>query len=72
MPDYSVILQSEQGRLLAAQLLLTWIRFREGHDIESERLSCCADTRDLFNVLHEYEKLMLGENYDAPVPRSGS
>lgn len=45
--------------LIFGKLLGAWMVFRESHDLESAKVSCCDRTKRLFKVLQEFENLMM-------------
>ena len=46
-----------------AEILVTWMMFKEKHDYKSLELACCGRSRRLFESLDRYEKFMLGKEH---------
>lgn len=47
---------------LVAELLNTWIIWRDNHDITDPKLCCCQHSRDLFEDLAKLERWVRGDN----------
>lgn len=59
--DYRRPLMTPEGALALGYLLGAWLTFKKSHDLKSEKLQCCEKSKQLFEALDEYEKLMMGK-----------